>query len=248
MTRSAFEPSSALSSAASPAPARTLRRCAFGALIGLIAAGPLAAQQEKAAEDPTKIATKAGFSYSDEFSISGSLAFGPVTKVNARISESGQWSLGASYLFSFGILTFSAGKNEFDNGSEQTRYSLGGFVPLTAMGLKTGKWQLFTPFGYTYSEGTVAVTSLELHETFDVEVSNNSGYLGMFAIRPFNEKLTFMTGGIYTRGSDDFTGISLGGGLSYHLTEADTVALFGSYIDNDFGDEQKLGVSYRHEF
>ncbi|WP_226621901.1 hypothetical protein [Alloyangia pacifica] len=216
--------------------------------ICLSLAAPATAQQEKSPEDPTKIATKAGVSYSDEFSVSGSLAFGPVTKVNARISESGQWSLGASYLFSFGILTFSAGKNEFDNGSEQTRYSLGGFVPLTAMGLKTGKWQLFTPFGYTYSEGTVAVTSVELHETFDVEVSNNSGYVGMFAIRPFNEKLTFLTGGIYTRGADDFQGVSLGGGLSYHLTEADTVALFGSYVDNDFGDEQKLGVSYRHEF
>lgn len=218
------------------------------ALIALLTSTPVAAQEEKNPEDPTKIATKAGVSYSDEFSVSGSLAFGPVTKVNARVSESGQWSLGASYLFSFGILTFSAGKNEFDNGSEQTRYSLGGFIPLTNMGLNTGTWQLFTPFGYTYSEGTVAVTSVELHETFDVEVSNNSGYAGLFAIRPFTEKLTFMTGGIYTRGSDDFNGISLGGGLSYHLSEADTVALFGSYIDNDFGEEQKLGVSYRHEF
>ncbi|MCA0938893.1 hypothetical protein CLG85_007380 [Yangia mangrovi] len=219
-----------------------------GITLATLLATPMAAQQEKAAEDPTKIATKAGLSYSDEFSVSGSLAFGPVTKVNARVSESGQWSLGASYLFSFGILTFTAGKNEFDNGSVQTHYSLGGFVPLTAMGLKTGKWQLFTPFGYTYSEGEVAVTSLELHETVNLEVTNNSGYLGMFAIRPITEKFTFLTGGIYTRGSDDFQGVSLGGGLSYHLTQNDTVALFGSYIDNDFGEEQKLGISYRHEF
>lgn len=217
-------------------------------LLSLSLAAPALAQQEKNPEDPTKIATKAGVSYSDELSISGSLAFGPVTKLNARVSESGQWSIGASYLFSFAILTFSAAENEFDNGSVQTRYSLGGFVPLTAMGLKTGKWQLFSPFGYTYSEGEVAVTDVALQETFNVEVSNNSGYVGLFGIRPFNERLTFLSGGIYTRGSDDFQGISLGAGLSYHLGENDTVALFGSYIDNDFGEEQKLGVSYRHEF
>lgn len=229
--------------------------CSFGllhllALVALVSLPGMASgqEQEKANEDPTKIATKLGIAYSDNLTLSGSLAIGPKAKFNARIHDGGEWSLGASYLFSVAILTFSAAKTEFDNGSVQTRYSLGGFVPLTGLGLKTGRWQLFTPFGYTYTEGEMSVSDLDLHQTFAVEVSSNSGYVGLFGLLPYNERISFLAGGIVTKGSDNFSGYSAGGGVSYHLTPDDTIALFASYVDNSFGQKQKLGLSYQHEF
>ncbi|MXU64624.1 hypothetical protein GSH16_04135 [Rhodobacteraceae bacterium KN286] len=219
------------------------------ALAGAICATTASAQeQEKSSDDPTKIATKAGISYTDEAAISGSLAFGPATKVNARISESGQWSLGASYLFPFGIVTFSASSLEFDNEASQTRYSLGGFIPVTAMGVRTGNWQVFVPFGYTYTEGEVVVSALGIEDPFFVDVNSRSGYTGLFAIYPFNEQFTLLSGAVGTVGTDDFTGISLGTGLSYHFTEQDTLSVFASVIDNSFGSRDRLGISYRREF
>lgn len=84
---------------------------------------PAHAEEEKSSDDPTKIATKVGITRaSDEFSLSGSVAVGPKLKFNARVSESGLWSVGASYLLPVAILTFSAGKSHFDSGVEQTRY------------------------------------------------------------------------------------------------------------------------------
>ena len=214
---------------------------------GLVLPLPTAAQ-EKLAEDPTKVVTRIGAQYSDELTISGSLAFGPAAKINARVSESGQWSLGGSYLFSFGIVNIAAGKNEFDNGSVQTRYSIGGFVPLSTLGLKTGMWQVFTAFGYGYTEGDVASFDLDISEYVLVPISSNSGYIGLFAFKPLNEKLTFMTVGLGTKGSDDYSGYSVGAGLSYHLSERDTVSGFATYVDNTFGEEEKLTIGYRREF
>ncbi|WP_088631606.1 hypothetical protein [Phaeobacter sp. 22II1-1F12B] len=219
----------------------------FALLCGLALPLPAAAQ-EKLAEDPTKVVTRIGAQYSDELTISGSLAFGPATKINARVSESGQWSLGGSYLFSFGIVNVAAGKNEFDNGSVQTRYSIGSFIPLSALGLKTGTWQVFTAFGYGYTEGNVASFDLDISEYVLVPISSNSGYLGLFAIKPLNEKLTFMTVGLGTKGSDDYSGYSVGAGLSYHLSDRDTVSAFATYVDNTFGEEEKLTIGYRREF
>jgi hypothetical protein len=216
--------------------------------LSLAACVPAWAQAEKAAEDPTKIATKVGLIYSDEFAVAGSLAFGPVTKVNARISESGQWALGGSYLFPFAIVTFSAGRNELDSGVTQTHYSLGGFMPITAMGLKTGRWQLFVPFGYTRNNGQITVADAELGQSMTLEASNNSGYVGLFALRPLSERLTLMGGGLFSRGSDDFSGTALGVGLSMHLSPDDTIGLSAYAIDNSFGSEAKAGISYRHEF
>lgn len=57
-----------------------------------------------------------------------------------------------------------------------------------------------------------------------------------------------MAGGNVTRGTHDFSGVALGGGLSYHFTRRDTVGANISYVDNSFGTSQKLRFSYRHEF
>lgn len=206
------------------------------------------AEPEKSDDDPTKIATKVGVSYSDEFSLSGSIAVGPKLKFNGRISESSQWSIGASYLFPVAILTFSAGRKEFDSGVTQTRYSLGGFVPLNELGLKTGKFMLFVPFGYSYTKGQQAVTDIDQTDSFPIVVSSNSAYVGVFVLRPLNEKFTLMGGANVTKGTNDFSGISVGGGVSYHLTEVDTLGISGSYIDNSFGQDEKIRFSFRHEF
>lgn len=212
-------------------------------------ASPVCAQSEKAAEDPTKIATKAGASYSDdEFSVSGSLAVGPRLKFNGRVSESGLWSVGASYLFPVTILTFAAAKNKLDTGVEQTRYSLGGFVPVTQLGLKTGKWILFVPFGYTYTKGKGLVTDVDQNENLTFEVSSNSGYVGLFVLRPLGPRFTLMAGGNLTKGTHDFSGFALGGGLSYHLRKKDTLRVSASYNDNSFGTKKKLNIAYVHEF
>ena len=74
---------------------------AAAATVGIVAAAPATAQErsgppaeEKAAEDPTKIATKAGIAYAGELSVSGSLAFGPKFKVNGRVANqgNGRWA------------------------------------------------------------------------------------------------------------------------------------------------------------
>lgn len=238
--------------ATAPRPSRPSSLSAPAACLALLlASGPALAEEapaEKAAEDPTKIATKLGISYSDEFAVSGSLAFGPVTKANVRVTKSGQWQLGGSYLFPIGILNFSAGKNELNNGAEQTRYSLGSFVPFSALKIPTGKWQVFATFGYSHTTGSIPVDDFLLDETMTITLSNDSIYMGLFSIRPLSRRLTLLGGAIATRGTDDFSGLSAGAGLSWHLTETDTLAGFASYIDNSYGSDQKLHVSYRHEF
>lgn len=212
-------------------------------------AAQIAAEAQKAAEDPTKIATKAGVAYADELSVSGSIAVGPKFKFNGRVAKSGQWSIGASYLFPIAILTFTAGKSELDSGVKQDRYSLGGFVPLHQLGLKTGKWMVFVPFGYSYTKSTgEGVVDLDQQDGIPLQISSNSAYIGVFTVRPLNERLTFVGGGNYTRGTHDYSGVAVAGGLSYHLTQADTVALRASYIDNTYGSKQRIGVSYQHEF
>lgn len=202
----------------------------------------------KAAEDPTKISTRVGIAYADELSVSGSVAIGPKFKLNGRVAKSGQWSLGASYLFPIAILTFTAGKSELDSGVKQTRYSLGGFVPLSQLGLKTGKWQIFVPFGYSYTNSRQATTDLDQQDGIPIQIASNSGYVGVFTIRPISQRMTVLAGANYTRGTHDYSGVAVAGGLSYHLSRRDTVALRASYVNNTYGQKQKIGVSYQHEF
>ncbi len=239
-------------------PTARLRRPAVAGVIAIAslivvpvaarAAEPPAAPAEKSAEDPTKIATKAGAAYSGELSASGSVAFGVKFKVNGRVAESGQWSMGASYLLPVAILTFAAGKGELDTGVEQTRYSLGGFVPLRQLGLDTGRWQLFAPFGYTYTDSRQAVTDLDQQDGIPIQVSSSSGYVGLFALRPLSERLTLMGGANFTRGTKGFSGVAAAAGLSFHLSGRDTVALRASMVDNSFGQKKRIGISYQHEF
>ena len=92
--------------------------CSLMTFLALFLAAPAAAQ-EKLGDDPTKVTTKIGVKYNDEVSVSGSLAFGPVTKINARVSPSGDFSVGGSYLFRIGIINFAAVQPKNDNGLSQ---------------------------------------------------------------------------------------------------------------------------------
>lgn len=69
----------------------------------------------------------------------------------------------------------------------------------------------------------------------------------LLVLRTLSERLTLLSG-VYTRGTDDFSGISLVAGLSCHLSARDMLAVFGSCTDSDLGQDEKRSVSYRHEF
>lgn len=216
------------------------------AVLALACAAPCRAS-DKAPEDPTKIVTKAGLSYADEIAASGSLAVGTKFKFNGRATESGQWSLGASYLFPVTILTFSAGESELDNGVMQTQYSLGGFASLAELGVRSGRWQLFVPFGYQYTRGEQPVTDVEMQDGLPMQASS-SGYIGLFVLRPLSPRVSFLARATVMRGTHDYSGTSAYAGLSWHLSARDTVGLRASYVDNSFGQKEKLGISYQHEF
>ncbi len=216
--------------------------------LSLALSAPAYAQQAKSADDPTRIATKLGAAYSGDLYLSGSLAIGPKFKFNGRMSPSGLWSVGASYLLPVAILTVAAGKSSFDSGVEQTKYSVGGFVPLSQLGLKTGRFQLFVPFGYAYTNGKQVEMDQSLDEDAPMAVSSNSAYVGLMSLYPLSEKFTWMAGGNVSKGTRDYSGASVATGLSYHITGKDTVGVRASYVNNSFGQKTKLGVSYRHEF
>ncbi|QPM89940.1 hypothetical protein [Pseudooceanicola algae] len=226
----------------------TSRRLAACACLVLLT-GPLgAAAQEKLDDDPTKVATKMGVKYTDEFSVSGSLAFGPVTKINAQVSESGHWQFGGSYLFSFGIVNVNAGRDDLDNGVSQVHYAIGSFLPLSALGLQTGSWQLFTAFGYNYTDSDVPVYDYTLNDMITMPVTNSSGYLGLMALKPISTKVTLQGGLIAIRGTDDYSGLGGGIGATYQVTDRDGITLSGSYFDNSYGTKDQVAISYRHEF
>ena len=221
--------------------------CSLMTFLALFLAAPAAAQ-EKLGDDPTKVTTKIGVKYNDEVSVSGSLAFGPVTKINARVSPSGDFSVGGSYLFRIGIINFAAGRSTYDDGVTQTNYALGTFVPLNALGLKSGKWLVFGTAGYNDSESNVTYFDEEVGDFLTVPLSNNSGYLGLFALRPISQTLTLQAGGIVIRGTDDYHGLAIGGGLTSDLSEKNSVTLSASHIDNSYTSDDRVGISLRHEF
>ena len=117
--------------------------------------------------------------------VAGSLAFGPVTKINVSVSEYEQWSFGGSYLFDFGIVNVSASRRVLSRGIRQTQYSIGTFVPLSALGIQPGRWQLFPMLGANYTEGQGLSFDFDAGQIIPVEVSSKGGCAGIFALNPF---------------------------------------------------------------
>ena len=205
-------------------------------------------ERDQLADDPTKIITKLGLSYTEDFRLSGSVAFGPVSKINASYSETGEWSFGGSYLFDFGIVNVAASRKELDNGTSQAQYSMGTFVPLSALGADTGKWQLFPMAGINYIEGSSVDVDSVVNNDIPIATSSKGGYLGVMGLRPLSEKWVFRGVLVGSAGSDSYSGYTVGGGFSYMITKRDRVSAFASYIDNSFGSRELAGVSYVREF
>lgn len=217
--------------------------------------------KNKNVDDPTRINTKLGFAgdYNFEsenfgYSISGSVGLSEAQKINVRLHpDSGEWMLGGSWLFKFGILNFNFGKSEYDDGSNFNNYSVGTFVPLSVFGIEPNGWQIFPMAGFNYTDGERPVNEADpKYDDLDPYVLHPSdstgGYLGYFSLKPLNEKFTAITFAGVSAGSDDYFGYWLGGGVSYKFTRRDSIGLLGVVSDNDYGSEQKIILSYSHDF
>ncbi len=206
---------------------------------------------EKNPEDPTKIVTRAGVSYDGEFGLSGSIGLDESRMINARVKSTGdEWRIGGSWLFPVGIVNFNFSRSEFDDEAFKNNYSIGTFIPLSYFGIEPAGWQLFPMAGYSYNDGEFAV-----HDNDSVDeqyvlmpASSHGGYIGLFGLKPLANDFTLMAFGGGSAGSENYTGYWYGMGLSYKITSAQSVNVYGVQTDDDFGSEGKVGVSYTYEF
>ncbi len=207
--------------------------------------------EEKHHEDPTKVITKLGIGYSDDFTLSGSIALDGARKINGNINkDASEWRLGGSWLFEFGIINFSLGRSEYDNGGQKENFSIGTFLPLNALGIDTGKWMVFPMAGINHNriENFVEEEPKSLYELVMYQNTNNGGYLGAMTLRPLTKYWTvmgFAGGGL---GSDDYSNVWAGAGVSYKINENQSFNMFGFLADDSFGSTSKLTMNYTYEF
>ncbi len=217
-------------------------------------------EKQKLDQDPTKVITRFGLSYSDSLSVSASFAFDPVRKINIRLDEDlDEWRLGGSWLFNFGIVNVNFGRNEFDHGGSQNNYSIGTFMPLSKFGISPWGVQLFPAAGYTYNDGDIpcdtdtdaACRDLEpqVDDRFALVANeSHSGYLGVFSLKRISEHWTAMTILNGSIGTNDYSGYFVGAGMACQLTGRQSLRLMTGYIDNTYGSEAKLIVGYSYQF
>lgn len=221
--------------------------------------------KQKLADDPTRITTKVGISYSDNYGVdnsslrfSGSVALDPARKINVSLNDdASEWRVGGSWLFDIGIVNFNFGKNEYENGANQTNYSVGTFIPLSYLGFEPLGFQIFPMAGYSYNDGEspcyVGSECGEHTPTISdgyVMVSNQShgGYLGALALKPLTQNLTLILAGGGSAGSNDFSGYWVGGGLGYSITDRHSISANSFLMDNSYAREEKFGFSYKYQF
>jgi hypothetical protein len=233
--------------------------------------------RDKLADDPTKVITKIGVSYDNNYdlddgnlSFSGSFAFDEARKINAHLnSDASEWRVGGSWLFSFGILNFNFGKNEYVNDATQTNYSVGTFVPLSRFGFAPAGFQIFPTAGYTYNDGEypvcVEATCALDDATADftpengyqmVTASGGSGYVGVFALKALPRNwalkgvLTTSYGSKNPEG-ENFKGVVMGIGASYAPNKTHSFSVFAYMIDNNtYLDEadKRFNLAYTYQF
>ncbi|KPA22618.1 hypothetical protein shim_09050 [Shimia sp. SK013] len=203
---------------------------------------------EKLADDPTKIITVVGVSYSDKVTVSGSVAIGPVSKINVRVSDTGEWSVGGSYLFSFGIVNVAASQRELNSGVTQTQYSIGSFAPLINPKDDPKGWRVFAAFGVNCTEGVIANSALDIGGLDGLTVTSRGGYIGAMALKPLSDAITFKGVAMVSRGSNNYEGYGVGGGLTFNLSDRDTINVMAFYSDNSFGQNDSFNIGYRREF
>lgn len=224
-------------------------------------------EKDKLAEDPTRVTTTLGISYSNNYDLddggtnfSGSLALDPARKINLQVNEdASEWRVGGSWLFDIGIVNFNFGRREFTSGAVQDNYSVGTFIPMSYFGFEPLGIQIFPMAGYSYNNGDqlceVASGDCpdEANQGLDsdfimVPTEAHSGYIGAFALKPLSENLTLVmvTGG--SIGSNDYSGYWIGGGLGYTIMKKHSLSAFTYKMDNSYGADTAFSVGYKYEF
>lgn len=213
---------------------------------------PSVSAEEKHQDDPTKIVTKLGLGYNDDLTISGSIGLDPVRMVNVRTSADGDdWRIGGSWLLPIGIVNVNFSRTEYDNDAYKNNYSIGTFIPLSYFGIEPMGWQIFPMAGYAYNDGEFAVEQQSEMQSGDYVLMSNSshsGYLGAFALKPLTDTWSVLAFGGGALGSDDYSSYWGGGGLSYKINENQSFNFYGVVSEDDFGSNEKVGVSYTYEF
>lgn len=220
-------------------------------LLLLVAASCPALADDKNPEDPTKIVSKVGVGYSEQFTFSGSIGLGEIRKINGTINEDGkEWRLGGSWLFDFGIVNFKVSRNEYDHGANANSYSIGTFIPLSHLGFAPGGLQIFPMAGYNETDGEFATTTCDVDDSGVILIPQTSqgAYLGAFALKPINHSLTLISFAGGAKGSSDYSSYSYGMGVSWRITQQQSLRFVGSFTDNDYGTSETINVSYTYEF
>lgn len=193
--------------------------------------------EPKNQEDPTKIVTKVGLGYNGDLVLSGSFALSQTNKVNGSInSEGDEWRIGGSWLLSKGIVNFNVDVDDF-----RKSFSVGTYVPLSVFGVDTGEWMLFPLAGVSSTQGQRNENNIKPDKTY-------GGYAGMFFLRPINNELTLMGWGVGGLGSNDYSSIGLGAGLSYKIDLYQSVNVVSFYSDDVYRTDTTFGINYRFEF
>ncbi len=233
---------------------------------------------KKLADDPTKVITKVGIAYANNYefedsnvAFSGSFAFDQARKINVRVnSDASEWRVGGSWLFPVGIVNFNFGKNEYTNGATQTNYSVGTFLPLSYFGFTPLGIQLFPMAGYTYNDGESprcdgvgSCSTDSWNGSFDpsqgfemIQSAGSSGYVGAFGLRPITEKVTLMGFAATTYGSkndqgENFLGYMGGMGMGYAINKKHSMNMMTFFMDNNtYLDEpdKRILASYTYQF
>lgn len=242
--------------------------------------GIVKANKDKSDDDPTKVTTKIGVSWSDNYqmndsnlAISGSLALDEARKINVRVnSDASEWRVGGSWLFPAGIFNFNFGKNDYSNGSSQTNYSVGTFLPLSYFGIEPAGFQIFPMAGYTYNtgdhpacDGGTSSACAQAGFSGDpspengfqsMETSGSSGYVGAFILKPLTDDLRLLSfmGVSYGSKNDDgdnYKGYFGGIGLGYSFDKHNSLNGFTYIQDNNTyldDAEKRFVVSYKYQF
>lgn len=209
---------------------------------------------EKHHEDPTRIVTKVGLTYSESIRISGSIGLDDTRMINVRTDLEGEeWRIGGSWLLSMGIMNFNFSRSDYDEGAYKNNYSVGTFVPLTYFGIEPLGWQVFPMAGYSYNDGEFLQEQasndsiLESNYTL-MPASSHGGYIGGFAVKPLSDRWSLMGFGGGSLGSDDYSGYWYGAGISHKFSNTQSFNLYGYVSDDSFGDNSSFGGSYTYEF
>ncbi|GDY24849.1 hypothetical protein AHAT_07390 [Agarivorans sp. Toyoura001] len=187
---------------------------------------------EKHIEDPTQIVTRAGVGYDGELTVNASIGLDDSRMLRGKVNASGDdWYLGGSWLFEKGIVNLYV-----DGNTDRISYNLGTYVPLSEFGVNTGKWMVFPTGG---------VSVIDPKNTSEL---NYGGYLGGFAIRPFNEQWSLVSWLGTTVASNNYQSIWGGIGASYRINREQSIRGNVNLSNDDYGHNTTSSISYTYQF